>query len=318
MWNKFGVTASLTPVKSSLSRTGIPGPFAATTTSAEGWKPSSVSPAPAKGKGGEEKDGPSKFFTDFVKKDVKKQVLEDFNEGGSGGDDDVVDRTPNMARIKLHGRSGVSEMAEVDTPDDRSLMLKLGRSWPHPPPLEADGGDGTPEKVGAAEAKRRENRTTLTEKYSAWDNYDFVHRTGAASPAKAWAQSKGWSCGHCTFFNEKELAWVCECCGSAKGRQSLGAAGKQGAGGNDGADDDTARVQNLHTSWNCKSCSFENEKPKAKRCAMCDTKRDTEELGFELQMEMEDGAGQAEGGGQDKKYKKKKKGLMKKLFSFFN
>ena len=204
------------------------------------------------------------------------QVMKDIVDKDEIDNETLMSRTPNMANIKISSNGeGVDEMVEIDTPDERELVRKLsGRKL-------NDRDDDRDEDVCLRESgSERETMSgfregSLPDKYAAWNNYQLVHRFGEQSPEKVKAQpqpERGWSCSHCTFFNEKELAWVCECCGSAKGRQNLGNNCKKSASNTNG------RVQNTQESWCCKSCSFENEDTEAKRCLICDTKRDTEEV----------------------------------------
>ncbi|GMI14335.1 hypothetical protein TrLO_g2480 [Triparma laevis f. longispina] len=275
MWNKLGVESSAIPVG------GLPGPFKGEGVGAEGFVPKSVSLAKEEAKG-----SISDFFTDAIKEEVKMSLKEEVC-------------TPNVSKLKIVGDESDSEMTELDTPDERSIVRNLTRNLSLTSKEEELEGS----TIGYAEPAKKSS-IDKNDKHSAWNNYEMVDR--ASSPAKL---GNGWTCNSCTFFNSKQHAWVCECCGSAKGRQqglcqcenppTLGL----GLGG---------KVEKLEKaiSWSCKACSFENETMSARKCEICDSKRDADELGFQMQVEMEVKE-------EDVMEAKKKQGILKKIVGFF-
>ncbi|GMH74171.1 hypothetical protein TrST_g14346 [Triparma strigata] len=275
LWSNLGVESSNTPKGVG----SLPGPFKAKGAAAEKFVPKSVSPVKKELGRSSIQD----FFTDEIKEEVKITLKEEVC-------------TPNVDLLKISGPEEEEEMKELDTPDERKIVRNLTRNSSLGLDFSSDSDSDVPLTVGAP--------STSNSKHSAWNNYEFVSKE-SSSPSKS---LPGWTCNSCTFFNSKQHAWVCECCGSAKGCQptvhgcnapTLGL----GLGGKVNLD--------RPKSWSCKACSFENEKMNARKCEVCDSKRDTAELGFQMQMEKE--VDEEEG----KEKGKEKKGFFKKVMSIF-
>jgi hypothetical protein len=197
-----------------------------------------------------------------------------------GSDMKMAARTPG-AHINL-GSLHEEEKVELDTPDQKQIARALS------------GGSNVTDFSGDGFA-------------SSYAGYDNITRL-EASPAKL--AKNQWVCTTCTVVNEKQHAWVCECCGAQR---------KDGKVATPDAKERKGKpVQKCRGGWSCKACSFENAEMSKKRCEMCNTRRDDDDA-FEMGIEMpaEKVKGRGERGEKGEAGAKKKKGIFGRIKSIF-
>ena len=192
----------------------------------------------------------------------------------------VCTKTPSHMHDIHLGELAEESKVELDTPDQRKIAHSLS------------GG-----MASGRTSALYEDDIDDDDSYAQWAQYETVTKL-SASPQKL--RSNEWVCNTCTVVNTKKHAWVCECCGT--GRPSAAPPTPDKA-----EREPNQRVQHARKSWECKSCSFDNELAKhSKRCEMCATKRD-DDSAFEMSIEVDSPVAVV-------KDKKKKKG---KLFASF-